>query len=311
MGNKISRKSFIKGVSVGFAGAFIMHSGKASSRPVSLKILHTNDVHSHIDPFPINHPKYPGMGGAEARAQLIAQERLEDPEMLLFDAGDMFQGTPYYNYFGGELELRLMSAMRYDAGTLGNHEFDNGVQGLASKLSYARFPLLNSNYDLKATPLEGKIQPFQIFKRKGLRIGVFGLGIRLEGLVDRKLSEGVRYLDALEMANKTSQFLRHGKKCDLIICLSHLGFQYTTNQVSDLVIARKSTDIDIILGGHTHTFLNDTVFEKNENGQPVLIAQAGWAGVQLGKIIVNFHAGSKEKNQLSSRVIDIKKTRAI
>lgn len=256
MSNNISRKSFITGLAAGAAGAFCIRDGYASSSPVSLTILHTNDVHSHIDPFPSNHPKYPGLGGAESRAQLITVERLLDPELLLLDAGDMFQGTPYFNYFGGALELRLMSVMGYHAGTLGNHEFDNGVQGLADQLVHARFPLLNCNYDLSGTPLEGRIIPFKIFKRKGLRVGVFGLGINLEGLVDKKLSNGVRYLDALEMAQKTSYKLRHEKKCDLVVCLSHLGFQYSNNQVSDLVIARKSTDIDIIIGGHTHTFLS-------------------------------------------------------
>ncbi|MFM7080086.1 MAG: bifunctional metallophosphatase/5'-nucleotidase [Bacteroidota bacterium] len=311
MKNKLSCKGFIKGLTAGILGTAFIPKTLASSRAITLKILHTNDVHSHIDPFPANHPKYPGLGGAEARAQLIAKERMDDPDLLLLDAGDMFQGTPYYNYFGGELELRLMSAMGYDAGTLGNHEFDNGVNLLASKLSFARFPLLNTNYDFSKTRLDGKILPFKVIKRKGIRIGLFGLGIKLDGLVDKKLSEGVMYTDALEAAKRTSMELRHNKKCDLVICLSHLGYQYGTNQVSDLVIARNTAEIDIIIGGHTHTFLNETVFEKNTIGKNVLIAQAGWAGVQLGKIIVNFQTESKEKNGFSSTVIDIKKTSTI
>lgn len=311
MKNKLSRKGFIKGFSAGLLGTVFIPKVLASPRVVTLKILHTNDVHSHIDPFPANHPKYAGLGGAEARAQLIAKERLEDPDLLLLDAGDMFQGTPYYNYFGGELELRLMSAMGYDAGTLGNHEFDNGVELLADKLAFARFPLLNANYDMRGTALNGKILPYKIIKRKGIRIGLFGLGIKLDGLVDKKLSKGVAYMDALEAAKRTSLELRHFKKCDLVVCLSHLGYQYSTNQVSDLIIAKNTSDVDIIIGGHTHTFLSDTVFERNSIGKNVLIAQAGWAGVQLGKIIVHFQTQSKENNGFSSTVIDIKKTSGI
>ncbi|MGR6086757.1 MAG: bifunctional metallophosphatase/5'-nucleotidase [Arcticibacter sp.] len=306
-----SRKQFIRGLATGIGAlaltpAFAGH-GDAEQ---TLTILHTNDVHSHLDPFPSNHPKYAGMGGAEARARLISMFRAEDPELLLLDAGDMFQGTPYYNYFKGVPELKIMNLLGYDAGTLGNHEFDNGTSGLASVLPIAKFPILNCNYGLDGTELTGLIKSYQIFKRKGLRIGVFGVGINLQGLVDRKLSGSVIYFDAQSAALKISKMLKVEKKCDLVICLSHVGFEYSGNQISDLKLARLSEYIDIIIGGHTHTFMDEPVFETNSIGKKVIVSQAGWAGLRLGKISVKFSPKSKEKKELAGTVIEFKKTSA-
>src|SRR6187549_1628848 len=181
-----TRREFITGITGAVLAASVTSLPsivEAKNEVVKLTILHTNDVHSHIDPFEDNHPKYPGMGGVARRSAIIKKIRTEERNVLLFDAGDIFQGTPYYNMYGGELELKLMSEMGYDAATIGNHDFDNGVGALAAKLVYANFPLLNCNYDFNGTPMYGKSYPYKIFNKSGIRVGVFGVGIMLEGLV--------------------------------------------------------------------------------------------------------------------------------
>lgn len=311
LNHELTRRRFVSVMATGLGSLALTPSlAGISSEEVSLTILHTNDVHSQLDPFPANHPKYPGMGGAEARARLISMLRVEDPELLLLDAGDMFQGTPYYNYFKGVPELKIMNALGYDAGTLGNHEFDNGTSGLASVIPIAKFPILNCNYGLDGTELKGLIRSYNIFKRKGLRVGVFGVGINLQGLVDRKLSGNIVYNDAETAALRISKMLRVEKKCDLVICLSHIGFEYNGNQISDLKLARKSENIDIIIGGHTHTFLDEPVIETNSIGKKVLVSQAGWAGLRLGKISVKFNPKEKDKKEFAGTVIEFKKTSA-
>jgi len=309
--SNMDRKRFLGHFTLGMASMpFMGQAALAFDAEPCLTILHTNDVHSHLDAFPMNHPKYPGLGGAEARSLVVSQERRLDPELLLLDAGDMFQGTPYFNFFGGEPEVKIMNHLRYDAATLGNHEFDNGIIGLDRATRSAKFNLLNCNYGFEGTPLLGKINDFKIVYRKGVKIGLLGVGVNLNGLVDRKLTEGVKYFDPVEAANNVARLLKLKKKCDLVICLSHLGFQYANNQVSDLVLAKKSTYIDIIIGGHTHTFLDEPVIERNSTGENVLITQAGWAGLRLGKILVNFQRHNKEKKQFSGEVIEIKKSSA-
>ena len=224
-----------------------------------ITILHTNDVHSHIDPFPKNDPLNPNGGGVIARANLINLIKKDNPHTLVLDAGDVFQGTPYFNFFGGELELKLMSKMGYNASTLGNHEFDNGMEKLSKVLKHANFSFLNSNYTLKNTPLENKIKSHEIFNINGIKIGVFGLGIELEGLVEKKLYKGIKYLNPIEISKDISNDLKYNHNCDLIICLSHLGFSYSKdkNIMCDLILAKQTKNIDLIIGGHTHTFLDE------------------------------------------------------
>jgi len=299
-----SRRNFIKGISrvaVGAGCIGIPAMLQAKNDIVSLTILHTNDVHSHIDPFADNHPKYPGMGGAARRSHLIKKIRNEERNVLLFDAGDMFQGTPYYNMFGGELELKLMSQMKYDAATIGNHDFDNGVTALANQLVNADFPLINSNYNFEGTPMYGKSLPYKIFNKESLRIGVFGVGIKLEGLVDSRLYGNTKYMDPVGSALKISSYLMERKKCHLVICLSHLGFDYKEDKISDTRLASLSENIDLIIGGHTHTFLDEPVKIKNKNGKNVLVAQAGWAGLRLGRIDYHFEKRTGKKlNEVST-----------
>jgi len=282
----------------------------ADEDTIKLTILHTNDVHSHIEPFPSNHNRWPGMGGVARRAALIRQIRRQEKNVLLLDVGDSFQGTPYFNYYGGELEFTLMSDMGYDASTIGNHDFDNGLEGLVKQLPHATFPLLNVNYDFSDTPLHGKTLPYQVFTRQDLKIGVFGLGIELAGLVDKKLVGNTRYLDPVAAAAKTSHLLKKEMDCDLVICLSHLGYKYDDSKISDEVLAKQSKHIDLILGGHTHTFLDEPVRYKNREGKEILVAQVGWAGIRLGRIDYYIQKKSGRKTADGSSVKIIKKTSA-
>ena len=269
-----------------------------------ITILHTNDVHSHIDPFPKNDPLNPSGGGVIARANLINLVKKDNPHTLVLDAGDVFQGTPYFNFFGGELELKLMSKMGYNASTLGNHEFDNGTEKLSKVLKHANFSFLNSNYTLKNTPLENKIKSHEIFNLNGIKIGVFGLGIELEGLVEKKLYKGIEYLNPIEISKDISDDLKYNHNCDLIICLSHLGFSYSKNKniMCDLILAKQTKNIDLIIGGHTHTFLDEPVKVKNLENKDVIINQVGCFGINLGKIDFYFSENNKHQVGMSINV---------
>lgn len=277
------------------AGAFPLQAFAADPEMLKLTILHTNDVHSRIDPFPMDGSKLQGLGGAARRAALIKKIRQEQEQVLLLDSGDIFQGTPYFNLYHGELEMKVMSEMGYDASTIGNHDFDAGIEGLDKQLPNANFPLLNCNYNFSDTVLNGKIKPYKIFKKVPLKIGVLAVGIELEGLVPKAMYKETQYLDPIANANKNAAILKHDEKCDFVICLSHLGYKYQEDKVSDITLAKNSRDIDLILGGHTHTFLDQPVTETNAAGKPVLINQVGWAGVVLGRLDVYFERSRKGK----------------
>jgi 5'-nucleotidase len=251
-----------------------------------LTILHTNDVHSYIDPFPADHPKNPNMGGVVRRAALIAAIRKENSNVLLLDAGDIFQGTPYFNYYGGALEFKLMSMMHYDASAIGNHDFDNGVAGLHAQMPHAKFELLSANYDFKNTILDGFVKPYKIFNKNGIKVGVFGLGIALDGLVDKTLYKETVYNNPVEAAQDMIRILKKEQHCDLVICLSHLGYTYKDepDKICDLKLAELTQDIDLIIGGHTHTFLDKPTIAKNLVGKEVLVNQVGCYGINLGRI---------------------------
>lgn len=256
----------------------------ASGEMVKITILHTNDTHSRIDPFPESDPKFPGMGGFAQRAALVKKIRSQEKNVLLFDAGDVFQGSPYFNLYGGEVEFKLMNEMRYDGMTIGNHEFDNGLEGLSRQLKNMNFPMISSNYDFSDTILAGKVEPYKIFRVGEIVIGVFGLGIELEGLVNEKGYGQTRYLNPLEKAAETARFLKKELYCDLVICISHLGCSYREKKVCDVVMAKQSKNIDLIIGGHTHTFIDEPYIFRNSDNKEVLVCQVGWGGVKLGKI---------------------------
>ncbi|MES2397833.1 MAG: metallophosphatase [Bacteroidota bacterium] len=313
--NMNNRREFLKKTLVGGAGMLALNAIPnevlAKSNMVKITILHTNDVHSHIDPFPDNHPKFPGLGGAVRRAALIKKIRSEEKNVLLLDVGDIFQGTPYFNMYGGELEFKLMSMMNYDASTIGNHDFDNGLKGLVKQLPHANFPFINCNYDFSDTEMAGKTIPHKIFVKDDIKIGVFGLGIELEGLVDKKMYGNSIYLDPIQKAAEVTHYLKNEKKCDLIICLSHLGYKYEYKKISDVELAKHSKNIDIILGGHTHTFFDKPISCKNMDNKEVLVAQVGWAGIRLGRVDYIFEKKSKKMTSEGYSIKISKKSIAI
>lgn len=283
----MKRRTFIKqtaaaGTLASMGSLSLMSFSEEKKKHIT--ILHTNDVHSHIDPFPIDDANYANLGGVARRYSLVESIRQENPNTLLLDAGDIFQGTPYFNFYGGELEFKLMSKLKYDAATIGNHDFDNGIDGLYAQLPHAEFEFLSANYDFSNTILDGHTKPYKVFHRDGIRIGVFGLGIELEGLVGKKLYKETKYLDPVGVAQDTIATLKSEEKCDLVICLSHLGYNYHSDKISDTKLASLTRDIDLIIGGHTHSFLPEPTVAKNSEGKNMLINQVGWAGINLGRI---------------------------
>ena len=258
-----------------------------------LTILHTNDVHSRLDAFTDGSLK--GKGGVAARSRLIRQIREQEEQVLLLDAGDMFQGTPYFNIYKGEPEVRAMSMMGYDAGMIGNHEFDAGIENLASQISrHATFPIVICNYDFTGTPMEAQHKPYHIIRKGDIRIGITGLGIEMKGLVADGLYGTTVYLDPVEQADKMAAFLRKEKRCDLVIVLSHLGDRYENDKISDEILAQRTSNIDLIIGAHTHRFFEKPRVYKNAAGEQVLVNQAGWGGIQLGRIDYEFTSNSKK-----------------
>lgn len=295
----LSRKKFIRqtALSAGalLAGPRVMEAAEYIN-PLRLTILHTNDTHSRLDPFPMDGGRNQGLGGIAGRAELIRSIRAEEEQVLLLDAGDIFQGTPYFNIYKGEPEIKAMSAMQYDATTIGNHDFDAGMENLAAQLTrHAAFPMLVANYDFTGTPMEGKTRPYQVFKKGKLKVGVFGIGIEGHGLIPDALFGATQYLDPVQKANETADLLKRSENCDMVICLSHLGNKYTENKVSDEVLAKSSEHIDLIIGGHTHTFLDQPLKYTNKKGDDVLVNQVGFAGIILGRLDFEFSKFSGKK----------------
>jgi 5'-nucleotidase len=304
----MKRREFIKNTAATSSlltfGGLSLTSFDTVEKVKKITILHTNDTHSHIDPLPADDPRNPNQAGAARRSVIIEKIRSEEEHVLLFDAGDIFQGTPYFNYYGGELEFKIMSMLKYDLATLGNHDFDNGIDGFYAQLPHAKFDFVSANYDFKNTILDGVVKPYKIFKKAGLKIGVFGLGIELEGLVDKKMYKETIYNNPFDITKDIVRELKEDKKCDLIICLSHLGFKYKNDpkKVSDILLAQQTKDIDLIIGGHTHTFLDKPVIEKNSEGKDVLINQVGCYGINLGRIDFYF-SDDKKYSSLDKNII--------
>ncbi len=264
--------------------------------PKKITILHTNDVHSHIDVFPKDHDFYPNLGGLARRAGLIQKIREENKYTLLFDAGDIFQGTPYFNFYGGELEFKLMSMLKYDASAIGNHDFDNGIDGLYAQLPHAKFELLCANYDFSNTVMDGFVKPYKIYTLNGIKIGVYGLGIELTGLVTKKLYKETVYQNPYEIAQDMEERLKTEELCDIIICLSHLGYEYKdVNRPDDVKIAQRTMYTDLIIGGHTHTFLERPRVIQNLKGSSVLVNQVGCYGINVGRIDFYFDGVNQVK----------------
>lgn len=302
-----SRRNFVKqGLVV--AGGLV--TGLSSlpawaARKVKITILHTNDTHSRIDPYPENGPNA-GRGGVAARMRLIKQIRATEEHVLLFDAGDIFQGTPYFNFFKGALEMKAMQMMGYDAATMGNHDFDEGVENFDAQLKHVQFPFLVANYDFKQTVLRNKIKPYTVFVKGGIRIGVFGLGINPVGLIPDKLFGGTVYNEPIEKAKQMIQVLRVQESCHYVVCLSHLGYAYDDlNRPSDMLLAASVDGIDLIIGGHTHTFLQNGTLVKGPAGSPCNIVQVGHSGLQLGRVDLSFEM-NKSSFKTAAQALSVK-----
>jgi len=289
----LKRKDFLKLIGTAALiptqtfGAFLENDSKLKK----ITILHTNDTHARIDPFPLDHPQYANMGGFARRAKYVKQVRTENPHTLLLDAGDVFQGTPYFNLFKGKLDYNLMSEIKYDATTLGNHEFDNGVEGLLDSLQSLKLPVVNSNYRIDDKRFEKHVKNYIIKEINGIRIGIFGLGIDFNTLVLEENHTGFAYREAISVGKGVSSNLKKYLKCDFVICLSHIGYDYPDDpkRPNDLKLAAESEYIDLIIGGHTHTFLEKPTLVKNKFGRDVIVNQVGYAGSNVGKIDLFFN----------------------
>ena len=259
----------------------------AGARQKQLVVLHTNDTHSTIMPVSDQLPDTvkAGRAGALRRIAMLQEERAKDPDLLLFDSGDFSQGSAYYTMFKGEVEIGLMNRMGYDAVTIGNHEFDFGLENMARMFRMATFPVVCTNYDFTGTPCEGLVKPYIILKRKGVRIGVFALAPKMAGLVAPKNCAGVKYLDPAQVALETATMLKKEKKCDVVICLSHLGWNSNRDEDDQYMVAR-SRYIDLVLGGHTHTYFKRLEYLNDLDGRPVPVDQNGKHAVFVGRMVL-------------------------
>ena len=267
-----------------------------------ITILHTNDTHSQIDPLPPN-DRNAGKGGVARRATLVKRIRAENPNTLLVDAGDVLQGTPYFNFYRGEVEYKAMSAIGYDVGTLGNHEFDNGVEALAAALKFANFDLVSANYDVKGTALEDRIKPYVVKVVGGIRVGLFGLGISPVALITPANFKGITYNDPVVSAREVVKTLREKERCALVVCMSHLGY-YANGQRGDSFVASQVDGIDFIASGHTHTFMETPVMQKQPCGAETMIFQVGKSGINVGRVDFTFRSG--KLMAAAGRLIDLR-----
>jgi 5'-nucleotidase len=265
----------------------LLSLGAQAKKPKRLVILHTNDTHSAILPLSSQLPDTmkAGRGGFLRRIAMLREERQKNPDLLYFDSGDFCQGSAYYTMFKGDVEIGLMNQMGIDASTIGNHEFDFGLENMARTFKMATFPILCANYDFTGTVMEGICKPWTIIKRNGVKIGVFALCPPMKGLVSDKNCMGVKYLDPAEVALETATMLKEKKKCDIVICISHLGWNNYRGHDDQYMISR-SRNIDLVLGGHTHTYMTQLEHWNNMDGKPVSVDQNGKSGIFVGKMVV-------------------------
>ena len=281
----MNRRIFLKNSTILLASGFLMRYAHAlSPRKNTWSILHTNDFHSRFLPFPSNHRRYSNQGGIARLTDLVGKIKQQHEHVTLFDSGDVFQGTPYFNVFKGHPELQWMQRMGYDATTLGNHDFDMGVEHVFALRKQYNTPTLLLNYSFDKGSDHGVIQPYKIIEKGPVRIGVTGVCIDLIGLQGETNRGSFRYFDPVEKLQEQVNFLRKKKNCDAVVVLSHLGYQYQSEKIDDLKMAQRTEGIDVILGGHTHTFLDEPTVLKNKAGKKVIINQAGWAGLKLGHL---------------------------
>ena len=281
----MNRRIFLKNSAVLLASGFLMRYAHAlAPRKNTWSILHTNDFHSRFLPFAATHKRHANQGGIARLTQLVSELRQKHEHVTLFDSGDVFQGTPYFNVFKGHPELQWMQRMEYDATTLGNHDFDMGVEHVFYLRKQYNTPTLLINYTYEKDSDLGVIQPYKIIEKGPIRIGVTGVSIDLVGLQGETNRGSFAYFDPVEKLQEQVNFLRKNKNCNAVVVLSHLGYQYSSEKIDDIKLAQRTEGIDVILGGHTHTFLDEPTVVKNRAGKKVVINQAGWAGLKLGHL---------------------------
>jgi 5'-nucleotidase len=291
-----------------YAGSFSDFAApllQPSADETLITILHTNDVHSQIDPLPAN-DRNAGKGGVARRATLVKRIRAENPNTLLIDAGDAFQGTPYFNLYRGVVEYKAMTAIGYDIVTLGNHDFDNGLEALAEAMKYAKFEFVSANYDVRGTAIEKRVKPYVVRDVGGVRIGVFGLGVKLEGLNPPESFKGVKYYDPVKVALGAVRVLREKERCAMVVCASHLGYYPNPkgDEVGDTQVVAQVDGIDFIASGHTHTFMQQPVIAKQPGGGNTIIFQVGKSGIYLGR--VDFTVRANKVTAYAGRLLDLR-----
>ncbi|MFL9481154.1 bifunctional metallophosphatase/5'-nucleotidase [Chitinophagaceae bacterium LWZ2-11] len=306
---QIDRRRFVKqagGASIGLLMSSLgVNDFAGSKEPDKLTILHTNDLHGKLERFPQDAGYNAERGGIAGLSGLIAQIRNEIDHCLLFDAGDIFGRTPCFEMYKGEPEIKAMSLMGYDACTIGESDLSAGFENLANQLKYANFPVINANYDFEGTAMQNKIMPYKIFERGNRKVGVTGVGIDLKNLIPDNIYSNKMYKDPIQNANIQATYLRK-QGCDLIICLSHLGDKYDDGRICDEILAKESYEIDLIIGGHTHKFFDKPTTYKNKKGNDTSITQAGWGGLQLGRLDYSF-SRSRNKNLWQSHTVVLRK----
>jgi 5'-nucleotidase len=300
----INRRNFLTSSAVFGATlvGFPRYVLEASAAETVITILHTNDTHSQIDPLPSNDTNA-GKGGVARRATLVKRIRKENPNTLLVDAGDVLQGTPYFNFYKGEVEYKAMSAIGYDVGTLGNHEFDNGVEALAAALKFANFDLVSANYDVKGTVLEQRVKRYVVKTVGGIRVGLFGLGVSPVALITPANFKGVTYIDPVVAARNVVKKLREEERCTLVVCMSHLGY-FADGKRGDTLVAAQVDGIDFIASGHTHTFMEQPVTQTQPCGAKTLIFQVGKSGIYVGRVDFTFRTGKLVAT--AARLLDLR-----
>jgi 5'-nucleotidase len=271
-----------------------------------ITILHTNDTHSQIDPISDSDKQWGGKGGVARRATLVKEVRSQNPNTLMVDAGDVFQGTPYFNFYKGEVEYKSMSLIGYDVVTLGNHDFDNGVDALAAAMKFANFEFVSTNYDVRGTPLESRVKPYVVRTFGDVRVGLFGLGISPDNLITPENFRDVKYLDPVGMARGAVRLLRDREKCQLVVAMSHLGYYPNPkgDQVGDTQLAAQVSGIDFIASGHTHTFMEKPYLQKNPEGKDTIIFQVGKSGIYVGR--VDFKIKDGQVVASAGRLLDLR-----
>ena len=300
----INRRTFLT-TSAAFGAALVAYPEgllEASAAETVITILHTNDTHSQIDPLPDN-DRNAGKGGVARRATLVKRIRKENPNTLLVDAGDVLQGTPYFNFYKGEVEYKAMSAIGYDVGTLGNHEFDNGVEPLAAALKFANFDIVSANYDVKGTVLEERVKRYVVKTLGGIRVGLFGLGISPVGLITPANFKGVTFIDPAIAAREVVKKLREEERCSFVVCMSHLGYN-ADGQRGNSLLASQVDGIDFIASGHTHLFMEQPVEQTQPCGAKTLIFEVGKSGIYLGRVDFTFRTGKLVA--ASGRLLDLR-----